>query len=355
MRFLKYLLWVLLVAVATVSVIGIIAPKKYHVERSKFIASQKEVVWEQVHLWRNFQHWSPWKFKDSMISSRIEGKDGEEGAAYHWESKKEGNGSMTNVRFSANQFQEYALYLKDWDTRANGKIAIKDTTGGVNVQWSMDGEMGFAMAAMIYMMGGMEKLVSADYELGLELLKEYCEKNKPAAESAAAFSEKDVKSGNYKGGMFAVIPVSMEMSAFLNLNDDWYAEKTAEIMKVLLAQKIKSTGVMHALYTSWDEAGNKVEMSVAIPIAKKIKESDKVKFQQIKAGSMLYIDMKGDYSQSKDAHAAIDKAMGKASLDLINPVIEQYIVGPKDKVKPEKYQTKIIYLVKPRKLEEVNN
>ena len=136
MKVLKIIGIILLVVVVLIIVLGLVAPKKYDVERTAVIDAPKVVVFEQVKYWRNWQKWSPWAERDSTMEVTIQGKDGTEGAVYRWQGASDitGKGEMINIGVKDMEEVTYHLhFIKPLESESDGYVRVSDVDDSTKV------------------------------------------------------------------------------------------------------------------------------------------------------------------------------------------------------------------------------
>jgi hypothetical protein len=68
MKALKIILITVLILVGAFIILNAFLPAKYEVERSVNINAPKEIVFEQVVDFKNWEQWSPWLAMDSTMT-----------------------------------------------------------------------------------------------------------------------------------------------------------------------------------------------------------------------------------------------------------------------------------------------
>lgn len=177
MKILKIIGIIVLVLIALIIIVGVIAPKKYSVERMTMINAPKELVFNHIKYWRNWQAWSPWAAMDSTMTYTVEGTDGEAGAIYKWigDPNSTGKGEMTNTGVKDLEEIAYHLhFIEPWESEADGYIRIATENGMTKVLWGFYGKTPFPWNVFMLFMS-MDKMLGSDFERGLELLKNICE------------------------------------------------------------------------------------------------------------------------------------------------------------------------------------
>ena len=336
MKALKIIGIILLVLVVLVIVLGLIAPKKYAVERSVVIDAPKVVVFNYMKYWRNWQKWSPWAERDSTMKVTLEGTDGKEGSVYKWEGdpKLTGKGEMTNTGIKELEEVTYHLhFIEPWESESDGYLRVSDADGGTKASWGFYGETPFPWNIMMLFMS-MEKMMAPDFNRGLELLKQICEKE------AAEISKYDINPVNFPAKNYAAI---REEVAFENIKG--FFEKSFGIIEQLMrGQRMQMTGAPSGLYFSMDEQKGTTDMAAAVPIKGSLDEGA-VETIKLPASKGFVVNYYGPYEGVEYAHKALDYHIRENWLTQKPPVIEAYVTDPSQEPDTTKWLTKIYYLV----------
>ena len=97
------------------------------------------------------------------------------GAAWAWQSKREGDGKMTFTAAEANRRLAYDLYFPDFGTSSAGALELAAAGAGTQVTWRMNGDMGSNPLFRWLALFG-DRMVGPDFEAGLTNLKALAEK-----------------------------------------------------------------------------------------------------------------------------------------------------------------------------------
>lgn len=176
MKVLKSIGMILVIFILIVCILGLIAPRSYHVERNVFIEAPRSVVFSNVQYWNNWTKWSPWAEMDPEMKVTIQGVDGTEGSKYVWDGEEAGEGEMTNTGLKPGEQMTYHIqFLKPWKSESNGHMRVDDEGEGTKATWAFYGKTPFPFNIMGLFVS-MDKMVGKDFERGLERLKELSEK-----------------------------------------------------------------------------------------------------------------------------------------------------------------------------------
>lgn len=178
MKYLKYLLYLVLGLVAVVLIVGLVAPKDYLVEREILVNKPKDFVFAQVKKLENHERWNPWAMKDPQIHRNYRGTDGTVGFLVAWSGNKDvGKGEQEITAITEGERVDQVLRFKEpfedtanvyWITENAGENQTK-------VRWGMTGTRKYPLNAITYIFR-MDKMFERDFDTGLNMLKTELEK-----------------------------------------------------------------------------------------------------------------------------------------------------------------------------------
>lgn len=156
-------------------------PSKMVVSRSIEIARPRAAVFALLDNLRTFNEWSPWSAADPNAVYTFEGESGP-GQVASWESQggRIGSGKQTIIRSVLNQRVETVLDLGARGSTRHDWIVEKRPTG-TKVTWRMEADCSGnpAYVPCRYMNLVTRPALEADYEAGLQRLKETAEELAP--------------------------------------------------------------------------------------------------------------------------------------------------------------------------------
>lgn len=177
MKFLKWLLIVLVGLLALFFVVSFLLPKSYYVERSTTINVPAAIVYQQVTDLEAWQSWNPWNDLDPEMTIIYGDTKVGKGASYDWKSEKAGNGTMRITETTPPSYARYELIFEGFEDNpsiSEFKLESDGLSGPTTVTWSFEGDVGDKLFAR-WMVLLMDKMVGASYEQGLANLKAECE------------------------------------------------------------------------------------------------------------------------------------------------------------------------------------
>lgn len=304
--------------------------KDYDVSRSIIIAAPVEVVWQEVKYFKNWEKWSPWYAKDSLMELTYMGEDGNIESSYSWKSEELGSGEIKNVGMTENEeFLYHTHFLEPWESESDGYITLKQVEGGTEVTWGFKGVIKGISSLFI----NLDKMVGPDFEAGLASLKLVAE------EMASKEVPLEVKTFMFPGQDYLAIRSQIDITSM----EAFYAENFALLLETGLATKESHPT---NLYYTWDMENMKTDMAIALPVAKGIVAPEGMSIISLPPSKSIYVDFYGPYEETAKAHETMEVFMVENNLTFVGPAIEEYIVGPEEEKDPAKWFTKVIYILK---------
>jgi predicted transcriptional regulator YdeE/uncharacterized protein YndB with AHSA1/START domain len=221
-----------------------------NIDKSVIIAAPVQRVFNILNDFHYWSFWSPWLIcePESQVTVRKDGK------YYEWKGKRVGSGNMEIEREVTNQSIDLNLtFLKPWKSKAKVRFICVAEGENTNVHWTMESSLPFFMFWMKKMM---EAFVGADYERGLQMLKEYVETGKVS-------SDLEFKGqSNYPGCKYIGIKtdtviedVGKEMESDFGQLQSFFSKK-----------KIQPSSQAFSIYHKWDFVKRKVSYTAGIPV-----------------------------------------------------------------------------------------
>lgn len=192
--FLKLIGVIILLGVVAILVAGFFIPKEYHFEKSITIKAPKEIIWNNISTFSNFEKWDPWHSKDTLMQRTISGTDGTPGATYAWKGNSDvGSGTQTYLEIIPYNHVNIDLEFKEpFESKALVKYTLEPQGDAYKLTWGFDTKFSYPMNAVLNLFMDMDDNLNADFLLGLTNLKRICESNTTYSASANVSANKDV-------------------------------------------------------------------------------------------------------------------------------------------------------------------
>ena len=179
MKRISTLFFLFLFFIASLLFASLFLPSKLHVEKSIVIKSPVDRTFEEVAVFQNWEHWSPWKAQDPSAVHVYGGQKMQVGASMHWKGNPElsGEGSNTILEIIPYKFIKNQIVLKDYGNKVfdNWKFTLV-SENETKVTWAFDSEIDI-LWRLPALFSNWENSLAPDMECGLRRLKQVSEKN----------------------------------------------------------------------------------------------------------------------------------------------------------------------------------
>ncbi len=339
MKALKILGIVIVVLVLVVAVLGMVAPNEYKVERTLSMNASKDLVMGQLISLKERETWSPWAELDPEQTLTYDGEDGQVGASVSWSGNEDvGKGEQLITEITDNSVGLQLKFIEPYEDIAMVNNTVTETEEGVDVSWTMEGNMPFPMNIMGLFMN-MDEMIGKDFENGLALLKDKVEPMQAELDAKPSFEINEASLPTTKYIAFRDTVKFADMKEFFGTH--FTAEKAA-----LEEAGLTLAGPPTGIYMEWDMENMQTYMLAAIPFNSEEEMSFEGYEVFVLDSSMAYhIAYTGPYEQLANAHMAMDEHMKTSDKELKGYVVEQYVTDPGTEPDSSKWLTNIYYLL----------
>jgi effector-binding domain-containing protein len=343
MGILKKILFALLGIITLALVAAAFMPKHFTYERSTDINASKEVVFGIVNDLKTQETWGPWQKEDPTIKNTYNDIVSGVGQVSKWTSEKSGNGTQTITESLPPTSVKTKLEFEGQGD-SEGWFRMEDGENGTTkAYWGMSFDMDWPTNLMgaLFMSGTMNKM----FDTGLASLKKMAEEQAATAPA----SPLKVQEMDYKGATF--LGMRVQTSIEEATKQSFFSERITKIADMMDKIKMQAAGSPTGVYYTWDEANNKTDMAVAMPIAPgtAVAGDPNLKVFEVPANRALVVDYYGPYEGMKAAHEVLGAYVKEKGLKEIAPVLEEYVTDPEVEKDPSKLLSRVYYFVGAKK------
>ncbi len=144
MKILKYLLFLLLIAIIAGSIYVATKDGAYKIEETRVINAPAPLLFNEVNDFSTWKNWSAWKNGDDIIIELSEEPQGQ-GAVMSWKSTEMRDGTITNtevIPFSTIQ-QQLDLDIRIGESGSDMYWIFEPSNEGTQVTWGIEGNQSF--------------------------------------------------------------------------------------------------------------------------------------------------------------------------------------------------------------------
>lgn len=264
---------------------------KTHISRSITIDTTREHIYSILSNFNSWKAWSPWLISEPEASIRISS----DGKYYEWSGARVGSGNMSITDEKEFQISYVLNFVKPWKSKAKTTFRLSQIGNLVQVTWTMDSSLPIFMFFMKKMM---EQLIGMDYERGLFMLKDYCEKGKVDA-SLDFLGESHYEGCSYLG---------IKNSSSLDNMPEVMGADFEKLMDFALKNKELASSEFFSIYQKFSFGKNKADFTSALklkgdPVGVDLPENSLI--SSIPATTLYTVRHKGTYKLIGNAWGAI--------------------------------------------------
>lgn len=199
MKFLKYLVFLVLFVLGIALLSALFIPKTYEVKRQVYVDLPSDSVFSFVAQLKNQGRYSVWAKMDPNMKVEFEGTDGTVGFLMRWDSPIDsvGAGEQQIVGLDEGKRINYKIrFLRPFESESDSWMSTRaDASGSTEVEWGMTGSMPYPMNLFLVLMD-LEGSIGRDLQNGLNNLKGMLEQSSTLdpAEEGASTSEQNPQS-----------------------------------------------------------------------------------------------------------------------------------------------------------------
>ena len=332
MKFLKWLLIIVLILAALVLIIPLFMPATIKVTANKEIAVSPVQVFYNVATYTDRGKWDPWLEMEPDAEWKGESKPDYVGSLFTWNGEKFGSGQEmvdsvvfgeyigANIRFG----DDPKGSLVEWN--------LEKTEAGTSTSWSFTADAKYPVGRL--MMGIMKGSLQSSFDKGLENLKSYLESNPPVLSTT----------GNIERGriapMFALVIKSKGTMEEMSNQIPTVFEK---LNKEMEAQGLQVTGAPFCYYLSFDQASGISEYLTGMHVSGKGKDAGDVKAVSYGAMDVIQAVHSGPYSDLMTSYNKIMDYIAVNQLMISGGNFEFYLTDPSMEPDITKLQTLIAF------------
>ncbi len=333
MKTLKYLFFLLVIAIIGMAIYVATLPNEYSVTRERTIAAPAAVIFDNVKELKNWDAWNPWKEADSNLEIAYGEQTEGVGGTYTW-TDKHGSGQMTTTSLEAPKSIQQEMSFGDFPP-AKIDWQFQPANDSTRVVWHIEGQQNFMGKAFMLFMGSMEENIGPAYERGLALLDSVVVNSMQQHEVVVnGISE-------YGGGYYLYKTTSASPTNLGNA----MARQFGAVMSFMNENSIKQSGMPFSIYHDMKSQGGNIIMSQAIPVKEKIVIADNtdVLCDFIPRTAAAKVTLKGDYAYLDRAWTQAQQYITENNLTASTSIqpFEIYVTDPGDYPNPADWVTEI--------------
>ena len=337
MKYLKYILFLLLIIAIGFAIYVAVQPSDFDVSRKQSIRAPAAVIYENVNDYKNWTTWSSWLEKNPETKVTFPDKTSGVGGSYSWEDD-DGIGSMTTTAIDPPKGIEQEMRFGEFPP-SKVMWQFDENNGITDVTWRMTGEnLPFIMKFFGAISGGFDEMMGPDFERGLEKL------DSVVVGSMTAYSIKINGITEHGGGYYLYNTASCKISDYQAKMEEMFPKVSDYATK----NRINLAGPAFQIVHKYDEENNAMIFSCAVPtIERVITNEPDILTGNLRPFKALKSTLKGNYTNLSEAWQTTMKYATDNGLEVIEsgPMLESYLTEPMTTPNPANWITEIFIAI----------
>ncbi len=340
MKALKYILFILLIAIIGLAIYIAVQPNEFSFSRSKVIKAPISVVFNQVDDLKNWPRFSPWIEKDLDASLTFGNTTKGINANYAWKGIVIGEGSMKTSSVENNKsITQHITFVKPFKAESNIKWHFENTNEGTKVTWNMNGKQDFKAKLYSVFAGSFEENTVPFFDRGLFKLDSIIDKD------MKKFSITNNGIVQHGGGYYLYNTTSCKIGELASKMQ----EMLPKVSNYAMSNNIKMAGSPFVLYHKWDTNNDAVIFSCCVPTTERVitEPNSSILTGQLHPFKAAKTSLKGNYKNLKQAWDSTMNYISENNLSIVEygPMLEVYNTNPINTPNPANWLTEIFIAI----------
>lgn len=331
MKLIKVILSILVAFIVLWVVVAFFSPKYISVKESIVIEHAPNVIFNQVNDFKNWENWSVWNQKDSLMKLTYSNPSFGENSSIKWESESEGNGSQKIIESLAYEKIRILVQLDDWNDNFSNWMLRELGEFKTEVIWEFeDTEVSFFFRPMGF---SISNSIKDDYIKSLENLKYFCENEKQENKKInPTLIQND--SFNYIGKH--IICSKEEFNSELG-------KAYGELITICSKSNWEIIGMPFVI--NFDNTDESIEFEAAFKLSKNVKAPRRYTSGEIPSGETVIVSHYGLYENLPASYILIENWIRDNGYSPNGNSYEIYITDPGSEPDSSKWETQLFYPV----------
>lgn len=305
----------------------------YTIKRSTFIKVPKEVVFNYVNDYRNWDQWLDLDADSTDVKFSFPEHTVGQGGSFSWIKGSE-EGTVQSLFVKENDSISQKLVMNGINSKAS--LTLKDSVGGTQLNWIVTGSADFKTKIKAAFKGGVEAFTAKMFQNSLNNV------NAIITKEIRSFSADVIGIATIEGVFYVKQTATVKVR-------DMNSKITPMLQKMNTFFKngnLQMNGKPFVIYESSDTANGTITFSVCGPLKEEIFVSDPsdISIAKLEPFTALKTVLKGDYSHRNEA---IKKALQYIAENKINrntalKYMDIYDVSANQEKSPSKWVTEVL-------------
>ncbi len=335
MKFLKWLLYIVLAVVTLILVIPLFMPATVEISAEQEVGVSPAQVFHNAASYTDRNEWDPWLETEPEAAYTIDSRPDYVGSEYSWSGEQINTGRMVVDSVVFGKYIASQIYFGDDPDPGLVEWTLEESGSGTLITWKFTAETAYPVERL--MLNLMKGQMLESFEKGLSNFAEYLEENPPVLSTLGKIEE-GVISPMYT----LVIPGKATMEEMGQLMEVQYGKLAAETER----QQLDFAGPPFAHDLSYDEVTGITEYLAGVPVATRGKSTEEVKAKTYREIRVIQAMHSGPYHELGISYAKFMAYLEENGIEVSGESFEFYLGDPTQEPNPTKWKTLIAFPLK---------
>ena len=332
MKILKYLFFLLSIAIAGYLLVCLLAPKNLNIEESLEMKASTSIVFNIINNLPESENWNDFFHSDTTLLTTYSGPAEGVGAISEWTSQQ-GNGRQEIIESIKNERVRSLLKFGGFSGPNFATMSLEDNDSSTKLTWDYNGaNLSFLRRGMIALFRAKARMRKS-YKAGLQNISTIAEER-----ANKVYNGYKIEEVHLPDRFFLMNRQEVQY----NNVQQFFASNLGSLFTKVQEAGLEMHGMPCGLYFRTDNTFGIVDMAAAIPTVSQISVPEALSFH-IEAQDALQIDYYGEYSEIESAHLSMVAFLKDRNYLQDIPITEEYFTDPAQEPDPSKWLTKITY------------
>ncbi len=257
MKIIKYLFFLLLIAIIAGAIYIATQDGEYHVEETIIVNAPVPVVFNEVNNYYNWESWGPWRKESDDIIVKYHPEIRGEGGGFSWKSDELGEGNITSVKVLIDNLIEQKVIHNPSLAESESDMywRFEEVEEGTRVTLGMSGSQSFReKLAFAFKDNSISEILTPRFSRSLQNL------DSTILNKMSVYSINVDGVTTHGGGFYMYITTASRISQIPARMKDM----VTDVRNYMETNNITQLGDPFVLYNSWDEQNDSAIYSVGV-------------------------------------------------------------------------------------------
>jgi len=332
MKFLKWLLIILLILAGILLIVPVFLPSQATVTMQTEIDVKPELVFHNLGQFTGRDQWDPWLKTEPEAVVKITPRDDYVGSVYTWNGDKIGTGKMKVDSVHYPDYVASDIWFGESSEPSRVEWILEKNGEGTIVTWKFTSSGTYPFGRLMLVM--MKKALESSFEEGLADFKKYIENNPPRLYKLSEIQKEESYPTN-----------AMVVAAEGTVKEvgEQMMMRFPQLNEVIAGQGLSVNGPAFTHYLDYDPETGYSHVLFGIPVGSEGEKSGDIFPKFYEAVEAVGVTHYGDYEYFSETYEKMEQYIMENDIAVTGEAFEVYITSMMESPNPMNWKTMIAF------------